>query len=458
MEEADILELYELSYSDLVLLSSTNASLTSPEELDKVESMTKTLMETLGPMGPGLLAITGVPGASKLRKDFLPLARELALLDHESRKRILKEHSLGSDVPLKNPDRSVSSFAMQLKYATESKPSRGADYGLHSEDNHHEVDQMISKCHNMKFKNVGSIFKELGFCMMQLGLRLAQICDRAIGSYELELSLLESCAAKGRLIHYHSVLDGLLLKEHGRRKKTGKSEGNIKRDQEYINTKGERQSKGSELNSSSYDANSCGIHSNLWQQWHYDYGIFTVLTAPFFLMPSCSLSSKTEEPFSASCHEEFPSPMGHTSLQIYDSNKNKVFMVKALPESFIIQVGESADIISKGKLRSTLHSVYRPSKFENLSRETFVVFLQPPWNKTFSITDYPETNTTSNARCLMASDDEPQFGQDKSKPCDEIQRIVPPLSSRLKDGMTFAEFSRETTKQYYGSSGLQSNR
>jgi hypothetical protein len=27
----------------------------------------------------------------------------------------------------------------------------------------------------------------------------------------------------------------------------------------------------------------------------------------------------------------------------------------------------------------------------------------------------------------------------------------------LKDGMTFAEFSRETTKQYYGGSGLQSN-
>jgi hypothetical protein len=39
----------------------------------------------------------------------------------------------------------------------------------------------------------------------------------------------------------------------------------------------------------------------------------------------------------------------------------------------------------------------------------------------------------------------------------EIHKIVPPLSSRLKDGMTFAEFSRETTKQYYGGSGLQSN-
>lgn len=371
---------------------------------------------------------------------------------------------MGSDVPLKNPDRSVSSFAMQLKYAkdtvvTESKPSRGADYELHSEENHYEDDQIMTECHDMKFKNLGSIFKELGFCMIELGLRLAQICDRAIGGYELEKSLLESCAAKGRLIHYHSVLDGLLLKELERRKRTGKREGNIKRDQEYTYTKkGQRQLKGLKLNSSVCDANSCGIHSNLWQQWHYDYGIFTVLTAPFFLMPSCSLTTKTEEPYSASCNEEFPSPTGHTSLQIYDPNKNRVFMVKAPPESFIIQVGESADIISKGKLRSTLHSVYRPSKSENLSREMFVVFLQPAWNKTFSTSDYPQTNTTSNARCLLASDDEPQFGQEKSTLCDEIQRTVPPLSSRLQDGMTFAEFSRETTKQYYGGSGLQSHR
>ncbi|KAL2557383.1 uncharacterized protein Fot_02122 [Forsythia ovata] len=39
-----------------------------------------------------------------------------------------------------------------------------------------------------------------------------------------------------------------------------------------------------------------------------------------------------------------------------------------------------------------------------------------------------------------------------------ILQLVPPLHSRQKDGMTFAEFSRETTKHYYGSSGLQPNR
>jgi len=47
-------------------------------------------MEALGPTGPGLLAITGVPNASNLRSHLLPLARSLALLPRETRKIVLK--------------------------------------------------------------------------------------------------------------------------------------------------------------------------------------------------------------------------------------------------------------------------------------------------------------------------------------------------------------------------------
>ena len=52
-------------------------------------------------------------------------------------------------------------------------------------------------------------------------------------------------------------------------------------------------------------------------------------------------------------------------------------------------MGESADIILKGKLGLTLHSVSRLAKLGSLSRETVVVFLQSTCNKTFSISDYP---------------------------------------------------------------------
>ncbi|XP_019426580.1 PREDICTED: uncharacterized protein LOC109335007 isoform X2 [Lupinus angustifolius] len=446
----EVVEVYEVEYSELLQLSSSSND----------EKMIETIIESLGPTGSGLIAITGVSYASNLRSQLLPLARKLALLNPHTRNRILKEHNLGSDVPLKNPDRSVSSFAMKLGYAkaqelNKSTSTNRVDSLLHFEENSDHIER---ESYDTEFRNLGSIFKELGFCMMELGLCLARICDRAIGGIELEQSLLDSCAAKGRLIHYHSSLDGLLLKESERSTGTGKRRANVKRGEVCLAMNGKKSLEGSDSNSISHDDKSCGIHSNLWQQWHYDYGIFTVLTAPFFMLPSYSETTKIGDLFPESCYDECPSPIGHTCLQIYDPNKKRVLLVRAPPDSFIIQVGESADIISRGKLRSTLHSVHRPAKFENLSRETFVVFLQPAWTKTFSMTDPPHANSTFNDQCSLASDDEQQLGHDNYKLSCEIQKIVPPLSSRLKDGMTFAEFSRETTKQYYGGSGLQSNR
>ncbi|CAJ2627819.1 2-oxoglutarate and Fe(II)-dependent oxygenase superfamily protein [Trifolium pratense] len=413
MEECDVIDLFELHYSELSSSSKKSDS----------------IMKALGSNGPGLLAVTGIPNISNLRSYLLPLARKLSLLDRQTRNRILKEHNLGSDVPLKNPHRSVSSFAMQLKYAKTNS----------EEKDEHEF-------YGNGFENLGNAFQELGFCMMEVGLCVARICDKAIGGNELEQSLLESNAAKGRLIHYHSYLDAILLQE------LDKSKTNNKRG--VTNAK---PLEGSCLNSIACDA----VHSNLWQQWHYDYGIFTVLTDPFFLFPSYSEMSAIQD--SSTC-VEYPSPTGNTNLQIYDPNKKRVLMVRAPPESFIVQVGESADIISKGKLRSILHSVHRPLKFENLSRETFVVFLQPAWTKTFSISDYPLEKSAFDGvdgQCVLVEefdDEKQQSGQDDNKLSLEIQKIVPPLSSRLKDGMTFAEFSRETTKQYYGGNGLQSNR
>ena len=99
-------------------------------------------------------------------------------------------------------------------------------------------------------------------------------------------------------------------------------------------------------------------------------------------------------------------PLVATHSQIFNPYKNNACMVKASPESFIIQVGESADIISKGKLGSTLHSVSRPAKLGSLSRETVVVFLQSAWNKTFSISDYPMKQFMSCGQCFEESNEE----------------------------------------------------
>jgi hypothetical protein len=88
MEEAEVIEeLYELQYSDLMLLSSSS----SEEENERQKSIiSREIMEALGPTGPGLLSITGVPNVSSLRHHLLPLARNLALLSPDHRLRILK--------------------------------------------------------------------------------------------------------------------------------------------------------------------------------------------------------------------------------------------------------------------------------------------------------------------------------------------------------------------------------
>ncbi|XP_010259132.1 PREDICTED: uncharacterized protein LOC104598657 [Nelumbo nucifera] len=470
--DAEILDPLEVRFSDLKLLSSSSSrasSSLSSAELERLESISRAIMETLGPSGPGFLTISGVPKASELRRILLPLARKLALLSNDDRRRILKDHNLGSDVPLKNLNRTVSSFALQLRYVGDptSEHTLSEKNYTNQESHFSEEENPIggkSIFEDNEFKNLGSIFKELGFCMMELGFHLARVCDKAIGSQELEESLLESCSAKGRLIHYHSTLDNFLLKEAGRKRSTKLSAkcqfqspcGSIDSGSCGRNKKNSVEFSKSERNVDQDQSCRTSL-SDLWQQWHYDYGIFTVLTAPMFISAWHPPTTEAKDGVCVETQQECLPPDGHTYLQIFDPNKNSLLVVRSSPENIIIQVGESADILSKGKLRSALHSVCRPIQQENISRETFVVFMQPSWSKTFS--GFSRENVTVHSNCSGSYDEKIHLAkQEEHQLIQEIQKIVPPLSSRFKDGMTFAEFSRETTKQYYGGSGLQSNR
>ncbi|KAK3407258.1 hypothetical protein EUGRSUZ_K03337 [Eucalyptus grandis] len=458
---ATVMQPYELSYSDLVLLSSPRRRplppSSSPEaELSRLDTIKGSVMEALGPGGPGLLCVRDVPEAPALRRELLPLARRLALLDPERRRRVLQVHQLGTDVPMKDPHRNVSSFAMQLRYAQGVELAQSeASSNINSLDSKMDNINMnvTMEFQDKEFDHLGFVFKKLGSLMMELGLGLARICDEAIGGHELEQSLVESCSAKGRLIHYHSRAENLVLEQDGRRFRSKRGIAKQKKVDEHAFCNGREPRLIPQKKTIGGEARSCGSNSTLWQQWHYDYGIFTVLTAPMFLSPARPPEPNSNLETSAAGVKESPCPDGLTYLQILNPIRNNVFMVKTSPESFIIQVGEAADVLSRGKLRSTLHCVCRPPKVDNVSRETFVVFLQPVWSKTFSLSDYPMDQLLSYpevaSTCLAE--------QNRMKLIDEIQKTVPPLFSRLKDGMTFAEFSRETTKQYYGGSGLQSN-
>ncbi|XP_039137094.1 uncharacterized protein LOC120274619 [Dioscorea cayenensis subsp. rotundata] len=377
--QAEVLEPLELRFADLLLLSSPSPS-PSPfpddaDDLHRLQSLSSAVMRALGPSGPGLLSITAVPRAPALRRALLPLARKLALLDNKDRARILKEHGLGSDVPLKNPDRNVSSFALQLKFeqhASLKLSCRGAENVDVGDDFGKEGLNVYrsSDARDDEFKYLGNTFKELGLCMMELGLMLACVCDNAIGDGELEDSLMGSGTAKGRLIHYHSKLDSIMLRDRSRKIKGGISKARVNACSPLLCDREEGSlsqvpMEPCRMRSRTLDDNCCRASlSDLWQQWHYDYGIFTVLTGPMFLS-----SCQAGDCLCDSSHQECLSPSGHTYLQLFDSDKNKIYVVKSPPESFIIQVGESADVLSRGKLRSALHSVGRPLELENLSRD-----------------------------------------------------------------------------------------
>lgn len=97
-EETELIEeeeLYELHYSDLMLVS---------EQLSQSQSQSRQIgeiMKALGPTGPGLLSITGVPNSTaSLRRHLLSLARNLALLSPDHRLRILKVNLFPSSLIL----------------------------------------------------------------------------------------------------------------------------------------------------------------------------------------------------------------------------------------------------------------------------------------------------------------------------------------------------------------------
>ncbi|OEL37086.1 hypothetical protein BAE44_0001895 [Dichanthelium oligosanthes] len=464
-----ILDIAELPFADLLLLHSPE----TPSDDPRRRRVLDAVATELGRGGSGLLAIAGVPRVAALRRRLLPLSRRLALMDHPTRSQILKKHGLGSDVPLKKLDRSVSSFSQLLRHSgelallelvtTESINNNGFVslgkiqdfYG--SEEGNGDDDM----------ENLGELVKELGLYMMELGILIARACDIVIDGGQLEQSITDFGTAKARLIHYHSELDNIIIREKENRanRKCSAKKGAVKpyqlgsqRRSGSLCPCGTKSEDGTPLMTiKENDSKDTSVQdhaaeislSNLWQEWHYDYGILTVLTAPLFLR-----ASEGEKCLS---NQEHHNPDGHTHLQL--CNGRNIFSVRCSPESFIVQVGEAADILSRGKLKSTLHAVSRPLSSTDISRETFVVFLQPSWEKTLSYSGYSldieEQSSHNNKTSIVNNGSAGSCDEDVRM--QEILKKIPPLSSRLREGMSFAEFSRQTTKQYYGGGGVQQN-
>ncbi|CAL5096172.1 unnamed protein product [Urochloa decumbens] len=110
-----------------------------------------------------------------------------------------------------------------------------------------------------------------------------------------------------------------------------------------------------------------GVQSvSTWCGWHTDYGTLTGLTCGLF-------TRKSEE---IPCHDV------ESGLYVR-TRDHQVVKVIFEDDELAYQIGETAEILSRGHLCATPHCVKAPSS-ENASdvdRSTFVLFIQPDWDE-----------------------------------------------------------------------------
>uniref|UniRef100_A0A6N2MU11 Uncharacterized protein n=1 Tax=Salix viminalis TaxID=40686 RepID=A0A6N2MU11_SALVM len=108
-----------------------------------------------------------------------------------------EENNLGSDAPLMNLDRNCA----QLKNAQALESALGKFNVTHCTSSLEPARLDDDSHENESENNLADTLTELGYCMMELQLRFAQICDMAIGGQELGLIsfVLESGKAKGQV-------------------------------------------------------------------------------------------------------------------------------------------------------------------------------------------------------------------------------------------------------------------
>lgn len=210
--------------------------------------------------------------------------------------------------------------------------------------------------------------------------------------------------------------------------------------------------EGRKTGSSNLAIDSGGSVSTRWQQWHCDYGIFTVLTSPLFLKPTRVPLEADDVIQGGCCLENVPTgihpsvqecapPDEHSSLLVMGSD-GRTFPLVVPSDCLIVQVGEAAQLLSGGELVARAHCVMRPTAAEGVSRETMAVFLQPAWDRRMSVPPGIPPDRALEAGGVAT----------------HLETHIPLLASRWKEGCTFAELSKETTRQYYGADGHQTRR
>uniref|UniRef100_A0A0E0L5I5 Fe2OG dioxygenase domain-containing protein n=2 Tax=Oryza punctata TaxID=4537 RepID=A0A0E0L5I5_ORYPU len=285
--------------------------------------------EGLGPNGLGIISIADVPGFPVLRKTLLRLAPIVANLPEDVKKE------------LEDPD---SRFNFGWSHGKEKLESgkldtfKGSFYANPILDVPTTDDVLVRRYPSYCRTNIWPAshlpeleiaFKALGKLMLEVGLMLAHHCDhyvmqQGVGPYDgesLEQTIASSRCHKGRLLY-------------------------------YLPRQFSKQEEGGSVSS--------------WCGWHTDHGSLTGLTCALFTRNSM----------------EILCPDSAAGLYIR-TRDDKVVKVTFEENELAYQVGETTEILSRGRLCATPHCVKAPSSenASNVDRSTFAMFMQPDWDE-----------------------------------------------------------------------------
>jgi isopenicillin N synthase-like dioxygenase len=242
-----------------------------------------------------------------------------------------------------------------------------------------------------------STFCEVGQFIHTIGMLVAKCCDMYVSTVcptyipVLERTVRHSKCCKGRLLHYFPSSSSSTTVEQA----DDVTPGTMKAEEEDDDTR---------------FSNWCG--------WHNDHGSLTGLLPALYLDVNGNIVD--------------PAPDPKAGLYIKARNGQLVH-AKLPPNSIAYQIGETAQIHTGGILKATPHAVRGCSNSNNnISRETFAVFMEPEYHSTMSL---PDGRTLADTQCV---EDEKYLPQS-----------VKTLRSRWKLGMTFGEFSNATFAAFH---------
>eukprot|EP00262_Sarcandra_glabra_P008339 TRINITY_DN21786_c0_g1_i1.p1 TRINITY_DN21786_c0_g1~~TRINITY_DN21786_c0_g1_i1.p1 ORF type:complete len:397 (-),score=53.37 TRINITY_DN21786_c0_g1_i1:449-1516(-) len=315
--------------SENALPTLRTVTISHSELQDKDGDLSMKIEDGFGPQGLGILSVSDVPGYSLLRQKLLHLSHRLANFPEEVKKE------------LEDPDSRYSfgwSHGKEMIETGKLDVMKGSFYANPIVDTPTTDASLLRRYPSYCRPNIWPskalpeleiAFKALGKLMLDVGLMLAYHCDRYV-SKGIALSedeglmqiLLRSRCHKGRLLYYFP-----------------RQLGDCSKDDENMSS---------------------------WCGWHTDYGSLTGLTHGMFMRDAVQISC----------------PDSASGLYI-KTRADQIVKVVFGDDEIAYQVGETAEILGRGRLCATPHCVQPPKgeKAFDVQRTTFALFMQPDWDE-----------------------------------------------------------------------------